>query len=82
MARTPGPWYWVTDKIVTSKAGQDWESYIVADAQIAEDARLIAAAPDLLEACERIYEVIRWSASIDDTDKIVLRIAIAKAKGD
>jgi hypothetical protein len=82
MARTPGPWFWVTDKIVTSEAGQDWASHIVADAQTAEDARLIAAAPELLEACEHIYEVIKWSASIDDKDKRMLRSAIARAKGE
>ena len=82
MARTPGPWHWVTDNIIPSEAGHDWASHIVADARKVEDARLIAAAPELLEACERIYEVIKWVASVDDKDKRILLSAIAKAKWD
>jgi len=57
------------------------------DMQSAEaDARLIAAAPDLLEACERVLRSIDWATTEDRLTAVqegqVLRNAIAKAKGE
>lgn len=87
---TPGPWScgWVGNvgtpglgaPCVGTSGACDWVGPIGADA----DARLIAAAPDLLAACEKFVRVGgwappsggEWSALVD-----AARSAIAKARG-
>ena len=55
-------------------------------AQAEADARVIAAAPDMLAACEEVAEIIHHRAGTGDPDlhraNEILRAAIAKAKGD
>lgn len=76
---TPCPWrveVGVSDPEMYSVKG----SYLVADYLPIEDARLIAAAPDLLEACEAVFD---WLGGVDDAVPIrddLLRV-IAKAEG-
>ena len=52
--------------------------------QYTPNARLIAAAPELLEACERVLRAIKWSSTDDrmaeDEQADMLRAAIAKAE--
>jgi len=52
---------------------RDEDSKLVAQVKMKEHEDLIAAAPDLLEACELAHNKLEWS---------VLREAIAKAKGE
>jgi hypothetical protein len=44
------------------------------------NARLIAAAPDLLEACKRYLEAMEKYGHPDKTDRLI-RAAVEKAKG-
>lgn len=50
------------------------------------NANLIAAAPDMLAACQRILRAVRWSVTEDrmtpDQQADVLSAAIAKATGE
>ena len=86
MSHTPGPWH--VDGILTVWAGE--RPIVIADpcgqetlADHAENLNLIAAAPDLLRACEAFI------AGIDRTDERecgaatiqMARAAIAKARG-
>jgi hypothetical protein len=79
---TPGPWVW-TDYGELSGAGD-----VVMDADYFSepseaDARLIAAAPDLLAACEAmLVELDEWEQELGRHPACDLaRAAIAKAKG-
>ena len=51
-----------------------------------ENERLVAAAPDLLEACERVLRAIEWSTTEDrmtqDEQADYLAAAIDKAEGE
>lgn len=82
MSHTPGPWqlYEFRDTVVVSPGPRHklweksfWKTYIA-------DARLIAAAPDLLEALEWARPLIAMTADEALYDKT--RAAIAKAKGE
>ena len=80
---TPGPWLsnqygevWGGGEIVAEVHGdtpEDWQA----------DARLIAAAPDLLEACEIAERAFRVGDNPDAEigALVIMRAAIAKAKG-
>jgi hypothetical protein len=103
MNHTPGPWTVVADDTVYAfppstdpkaiAAGYANDAQLIAEVSVAEDARLIAAAPDLLEAMEAVSD--EWDAYIGSGDteghddpvlvgeKVAdLRAAIAKAKGE
>ena len=90
MKHTPGPWR-IEDgarimpphnatQLPIAKMGQ-----LQHESQIEANARLIAAAPELLEAAELALKVLEQSGMITrqllDADK-ELRAAIAKAKGE
>lgn len=95
---TPGPWHVVTNTdggtdVVHTRGRAPGESYreVALDIDTEEDARLIAAAPDLLEALETI---LKQAATLhggsggptprqvaNDIEKEA-REAIAKATGD
>ena len=90
---TPGPWSIVnwgeaTDHpyIVPAKENPETqrESKIcdVYNPESEANARLIAAAPELLELCKEAVEVY-YDAGLDNTDHVVKRMksAIAKAEG-
>ena len=83
MSRTPGPWKAgnppvaypsAKSRLVLSPSG------IVATVQNEEDSRLIAAAPDLLEACRKIKEWNSQAMELDHDLYVALRRAIEKAE--
>ena len=50
---TPGPWFWLSGGHITTTVGPDWASHEIAEVhKDGADARLMAAAPDLLEALQ------------------------------
>ena len=83
---TPGPWE------VHDTPGTYWKGFespipiaagrvVLATARDKDNARLIAAAPDLLAACKRLLEHARGKACDDDClCKANARAAIAKAR--
>ena len=83
---TPGPWiespttgnprkpYSLRMDIVTTSG--EWNPAFIAGDILPEDARLIASAPDLLSALERLAHPMA-----DDDDLDHARAIIAKAKG-
>ena len=99
MAHTPGPWHWEhingdyhylqnesgqivhTDGSAGGEYGPDIDVY-------GDDARLIAAAPDLLKACEASLNALRsyqyGNSSPDLAEEIAnyLTAVIGKAKGN
>ena len=76
---TPGPW--------TVQDGLGLETIIGADGKAVTnphrkcDARLIAAAPELLEACKMAFDNLKPAYSSDHLVIRTLRAAIAKAEG-
>ena len=85
MSHTPGPWsahaHESTDTYTIHVAGRSWESWAVAHVGDCTDdeanARLIAAAPDLLEALKNVIRGVP-----DTWDGVIkARAAIAKAEG-
>jgi hypothetical protein len=88
-AHTPGPWYLDAHDekgwFLLSESGPDImaEPFDCADA----DARLIAAAPDLLEACESFLQMFKTGSNCDKRNpytrpEVKAAIAaIAKVKG-
>ena len=101
MSHTPGPWIATPTTgnpnnpetlrmdIVTTTG--EWTPAFIAGDILPEDARLIAAAPDLLSALEAMTKANvervqsdyppSWSAE-KDSEVIAARAAIAKAKGN
>lgn len=92
MAHTPGPW-WLRPThdhgkyiLGSSSAGSE---HAVAECHSGDDnARLIAAAPDLLAACERAKGFVEsWEKQLGDWDEVdqntinAINAAIAKARG-
>ena len=101
MSHTPGPWHWDSDPVKGDPTGRVryqvvalgktitkvyYSSYEGGLTNAEHDARLIAAAPDLLEALERIMHYAHIGAAACDvyvTDQpefVKARAAIAKAK--
>lgn len=88
---TPGPWRWQPVEQITTPG----YAYQVSAAQVPPwpvaqvvtpaDAQLVAAAPALLAACNRVLRAIEWAYTEDrlDTDEqaAVLRAAIESAAG-
>lgn len=87
---TPGPWHVDDDdgtilsedgsEVFASHCSGDWH-YIEA---LPADRRLIAAAPDLLAACEAAHLLLIFAAGPHEAGAVpaMLRDAIAKAKGE
>jgi hypothetical protein len=79
---TPGPWEAVGCLVRTART-ESGGGFLVAECPVTnehrwEDARLIAAAPDLLAACEAAYE-----GDIDpEYLRAMLRAAIERVFGD
>ena len=84
-AYAPGPWFVVSDeRDCVSTAGKktlmELEDVEYIDCNSKENARLVAAAPDLLEALEML---VRWEETgtpVSDQCFAKARAAIAKAK--
>lgn len=83
MAHTKGPWIygvWETDKHFSILQADSLEQ--VAATKTKENAQLIAAAPELLEALECMYEVFGMEYGCENMESVQMAIkAIAKAKG-
>lgn len=81
ITHTPGPWIKVGNSVFKAKedGGKYYAEMSVAVTHTEEDARLIAAAPDLLEA---LIECLECEFSVSDKAAISrARAAIAKAEG-
>ncbi|SAE91736.1 Uncharacterised protein [Enterobacter cloacae] len=88
---TKGEWEIMMDddeiKVIQSNSlenGSGWRSYVAIceDVQCIEDANLIAAAPDLLEALQNMVTAYEYEASIDNPALLAARAAISKALGE
>lgn len=95
MSHTPGPWTATEDDPAMKMRGANGECVLINDAfwgneNREADARLIAAAPDLLEAAEALIEYVEACDSTSPWEaykhlaglEIDLKRAIAKAKGE
>lgn len=79
MQHTPGPWkvnYRRVTPVNGRQDGNDDICHVYGDQDA--NARLIAAAPDLLAACQRAYECCYDKSS---EDGIALKLTINKATG-
>ena len=84
---TPGPWFSLgaggTDyTVIASNKGEEVvgvSEWIRAED---EDLRLMATAPELLEALENLERTAGLPAMSDDPARVAARAAIAKAKGE
>ena len=97
MAHTPGPWKETKDGRIFSEGAKEWNrtlnaetsAWIAATGANADNARLIAAAPDLLAALQDVLQTTYIDA--DDADlalealssiRAICSPAIARAKGE
>ena len=88
MGHTPGPWNnsggYITDATGTEIADVEWAG---SEPEGKANARLIAAAPELLAACREAVSAITYLLSNDDDDPNyadtlnTLAAAISKAEG-
>ena len=87
---TPGPWFQTVTPAGKGKV-VDRNGFSVANttagrySQQIVDAKLIAAAPDLLDALESVLKTPRGTSGriiLEAEDEADIRAAIAKAKGD
>jgi len=85
---TPGPWFWrglPRGGGSFLRARDEAVAYVVKSGMPNEaDCRLIAAAPDLLEACESVIAAHDAVGTCNSGNKCILhglRAAIAKARG-
>lgn len=81
MNHTPGPWEWDGDRLITGSGAEvisaaPWEGSWLSYENKDENAKLIAAAPDLLTACEAILE---WDGNNNARCFYLVRGAIDKA---
>ena len=91
MTHTPGPWIIHPDgDLVTAKFdpqyGSDGVAWVIKRPEYKANARLIAAAPQLLEACKgliayRDHNVLNFQLEKADDFIRMMRIAIAAAEG-
>ena len=84
---TPGPWHVFKDSSIYSKHADYTLAEIVAgmtDEECDANARLIAAAPELLKALQAALDALRGSAGFDEINnaKKQVKAAIAKATGE
>lgn len=94
MAHTPGPWHreWVVDGAFQVSGQANGDKCVIASRapfpsrhfEFAANARLIAAAPELLAACQAMFAASRHGAEYTDDEHAALALieaAIAKAEG-
>jgi hypothetical protein len=87
MKHTPGPWHVEPDEyqwLVISDCNYRYVALVGDKDRFADDAanaRLIAAAPDLLAACERALGWFEGDYGVNHPETVELRAAIAKATG-
>lgn len=96
MSHTPGPWHWDSDEVKGDPYGRVrfrvtttgktitqvyYSSYEGGLTNAVDDARLIAAAPDLLAALERLWNASEGRSDEEINARLHARAAIAKATG-
>ncbi len=79
MKHTPGPWRVEVGDDTTSVESK---YFTIASDVSNEDAALIAAAPDLLAACEAALMLVAYETGEDPDVDNMIRNAIRKAKND
>lgn len=78
---TPGPWVYDGSFVKSADGKALWHSGMPRDEREA-NAHLIAAAPDLLEACVNVLAYIKWDPLLGESMySRMLETAIAKATG-
>lgn len=83
---TPGPWIYVDSGIVAEESPDEWliENEDRVFSATDDDLRLMAAAPDLLAACEAALNFFQWNDCNDNPEVAIrrehLQEVIAKAK--
>ena len=82
----PGPWFVVTDEpdcvsLAGKRALQDLRDHEFIDCNTSANARLVAAAPELLEALEMLVAWDETGHPVSEVCFATARAAIAKAKG-
>lgn len=87
MKHTPGPWYTAATSTIGHAYVVDSEGFTICDPSPmgAANARLIAAAPDLLAALQmvaRIWSHDQTANAAPDSPLAIVRAAITKATGD
>lgn len=78
---TPGPWFAGSSGRVYAKGGQNLVASVIGASELpipAANARLIAAAPELLVACEDALN----NLPVDGECAALIRAAVAKATGE
>lgn len=84
---TPGPWHYAECQmgapfIDTESVGDLFAAALPLDEERA-NVRLMAAAPDLLAACEHVRDTIReFLPTVMSEDLTAIEAAIAKARGE
>lgn len=80
---TPGPWSFdgPPDNIIVWSGPEDRVCFMTSNGPAEANARLIAAAPDLLEAAERLFSALEGYVPADEA-RALARKAFAKARGD
>lgn len=81
---TKGPWYDIVEGGVCACGRDDNQGFAIAKCfgpRAKENAKLIAAAPDLLAACEMMLTVYGLAQEAPHAVD-VMRAAVAKAKGE
>ena len=86
---TPGPWSVKPDSIVSRPFRVEGDGWTVAsvhyeshrDGDTEANAHLIAAAPDLLAACEEALHFMLTRLGVPQREVEIVRAAIAKAQG-
>lgn len=89
MSISPGPWKWYHANGINRYAVSDLNRFIVCGLPDGDEAnaRLIAAAPDLLDACEYLLVCCKqhhWALMADEEIELVemTEKAVRKARGD
>ncbi len=81
MKHTPGPWTVITESDGSYRLSGQRDLGYATLIETGYNARLIAAAPELLEALEKLSEYYRLDAEKSQL-AMEIRQVIAKAKGD
>lgn len=85
MSHTPGPWVFKQWERITIESDVDFKhpiAHVYRRPEQAANSFLIAAAPDLLEACEAVLADMNTGLGVDGHTVNAVTAAVAKAKKD
>jgi hypothetical protein len=80
-AHTPGPWEWANDEVFAEPSNDSICVVLQKESHFEANARLIAAAPDLLAAALEVRRCGNGGAKLSRKASDAIRTAIAKATG-